>query len=127
MKEYSWPGNIRELKHAIERAVLICGGGPITPEHLLVERMRGMIAARPEARAVTIVVPEPRLVPPPKTPTAMPVRGSPEEAQWIMRALEDAGGNQTLAARALGISRRTLVNRLNEYKDVRRPRKDKKS
>jgi DNA-binding NtrC family response regulator len=49
-----------------------------------------------------------------------------EEQQWIIQALERTGGNQTLAARLLGISRRTLVNRLNEYKEVYRPRKEKK-
>jgi DNA-binding NtrC family response regulator len=54
-----------------------------------------------------------------------PRRGDGDEQQWIMKALEQAGGNQTVAARILGMSRRTLVNRLNEY-HVHRPRKDKK-
>jgi two-component system response regulator AtoC len=54
-------------------------------------------------------------------------RGSAEEEQSIIEALERSGGNQTQAARLLGISRRTLVNRLNDYKHVFRPRKDRKS
>jgi DNA-binding protein Fis len=43
-----------------------------------------------------------------------------------MQTLERAGGNQTVAARLLGISRRTLVNRLNDYEHVNRPRKKPK-
>jgi len=57
---------------------------------------------------------------------AYPRKGSQEEQQWIMATLERAGGNQTVAARLLGISRRTLVNRLNDYEHVNRPRKKPK-
>jgi len=57
---------------------------------------------------------------------AHPRKGSQEEQQWIMQTLERAGGNQTVAARLLGISRRTLVNRLNDYEHVTRPRKKPK-
>jgi DNA-binding NtrC family response regulator len=56
-----------------------------------------------------------------------PPKGSQEEQQWIMQTLERTGGNQTAAARLLGISRRTLVNRLNDYEHVNRPRKKPKA
>jgi two-component system, NtrC family, response regulator AtoC len=127
MRRYRWPGNVRELKHMMERAVLLCGGGPIRVEHLAAEQMR----ANPRQSAGTVPPPiaetaggmdAPLL---PRNPLA-PAKGSEEEQRWIMEALEQAGGNQTLAARMLGISRRTLVNRLNLYQDVRRPRKDNK-
>ena len=52
-------------------------------------------------------------------------RGSDEELQRIIHALAETHGNQTVAARMLGISRRTLVNRLNEYAELDRPRKNK--
>ncbi|HEY5934532.1 MAG TPA: sigma 54-interacting transcriptional regulator [Kofleriaceae bacterium] len=111
MKSYSWPGNVRELKHMIERALLLCGTGPIRPEHLPVEKMK----------AVLVPTIEPK-----REPTfTLGRKGPDEEQKWIMQGLERAGGNQTLAAKLLGISRRTLVNRLNEYK-VQRPRKDRK-
>src|SRR5262249_61376587 len=41
LERYSWPGNIRELRNVIERALLLSGGGPIAPEHLPVQKMRG--------------------------------------------------------------------------------------
>ena len=50
-------------------------------------------------------------------------KGSQDEQRWIMQTLERAGGNQTVAARMLGISRRTLVSRLSDYEHVDRPRK----
>ena len=104
MRGYSWPGNVRELKNVIERAVLLSGGRPIQPEHLPVEKMHAMIIAGHSRR-------EPEEL----------------ERQSIEQALERSGGNQTRAARLLGISRRTLVNRLNEYDQIHRPRKHKRT
>jgi DNA-binding NtrC family response regulator len=127
LRSYSWPGNVRELKNVVERAVFLCGGGLIRPEHL-------PPALHSIGRSRTTTVPTFRPGdtlpgsdddPPPLGLAARPRKG-PEERQWIMQALERAGGNQTLAARILGISRRTLVNRLNDYKEVYRPRKDRK-
>ncbi|MBA3455044.1 MAG: sigma 54-interacting transcriptional regulator, partial [Deltaproteobacteria bacterium] len=130
MKSYSWPGNIRELKHMMERATLLCGRGPISPEHLPVDKISANLTAnRPPLVASSIVTPaeSSQLPSGVQLPGLPPVRrkGSDEEKQ-IVEALERAGGNQTLAARLLGISRRTLVNRLNEYEGVQRPRKTKR-
>ena len=93
----------------MERAVLLSGGETIGPEHLPAEKMRVTKVTGGSAW-------------PPSEPA--PRRGSVDEQQ-ILQALERAGGNQTTAARLLGISRRTLVNRLNEYEQVHRPRKNK--
>jgi DNA-binding NtrC family response regulator len=132
MKSYSWPGNVRELKNVIERAVLLCGSGSIQPEHLSIRKAvlppsDGAVGSSPR------IVAWPRDARPRATTdtddTLFPVhprKGSLEEQQWIMQTLERAGGNQTLAARLLGISRRTLVNRLNDYEHVNRPRKKPK-
>ena len=112
MRKYSWPGNIRELKHMMERAVLLCGDGPIKTEHLPAEKLRMTVMTSRRAPSDLGFV-----IPPRRTPE--------EEQQRIVEALERCGGNQTLAARLLGISRRTLVNRLDEYQ-LERPRKKKK-
>jgi len=129
LRAYPWPGNVRELKNVIERAVFLCGDGPILPEHL----PRAVLATGRADASSTVRLYRPGdtrplhedVLPSEALPARPPRKGS-EERQWIMQALERAGGNQTLAARLLGISRRTLVNRLNDYKDVQRPRKDKK-
>ncbi|MEO8703125.1 MAG: sigma 54-interacting transcriptional regulator, partial [Kofleriaceae bacterium] len=124
LRSYSWPGNVRELKNVIERAVLLCGTGPIQAEHLSIKRVAkgsvGIFALDKQSTAT-------QLAPSPESSGSFPTRprkGSEEEHQWIMRALEQTNGNQTLAARLLGISRRTLVNRLGEYGHTTgRPRK----
>jgi transcriptional regulator of acetoin/glycerol metabolism len=91
---YSWPGNVRELRNAVERAALLSTDGVIRPEQL-------PLAAEPA---------------PPSPPRP------PDERQRILDALAASGGNQTEAARALGISRNTLAARLVAH-DIPRPRK----
>jgi DNA-binding NtrC family response regulator len=90
LRAYAWPGNIRELKNVMERAVLLGTDGTIEPEHLPLERL----SARWIAKA-------PR-----------PEGGEREE---IMRALEACGGNQTRAAKLLSMSRRTLVRKIAQH------------
>ena len=126
MKAYDWPGNVRELKHMMERAVLLSGDGPIRPEHLSIDPQRvRTAAARGSVRGTQSPDAQPPIALP--MPGAPPRRGSEEEKQAILQALERSGGNQTLAARLLGMSRRTLVNRLNACDEIYRPRKGKKS
>ncbi len=106
---HDWPGNVRELRFACERAVVLAGPGPITPEHLQLES--------PPPLAAT---------PPFPSPTASSSNLTNDEAdserQRILRALEQCAGNQTQAARLLGISRGTLVARLDQY-NLPRPRR----
>ncbi len=115
MRQYAWPGNVRELRSMMERAVLMCEHA-IQPEHLLSDRM-----VLPEAMArpsrPTSHIPDRATVPP-----SAPTTGQTDERRRILEALEQTGGNQTRAAKLLGMSLRTLVNRLSEY-DVPRPRK----
>ena len=101
LHRYSWPGNIRELRNAMERAVVLCGAGPIGAEHLPVERRRAFVPATVSAAA---------------SPRAEGERARIEEA------LTQCGGSQVRAAKLLGISRRTLVNRLSQL-GMPRPRK----
>jgi DNA-binding NtrC family response regulator len=158
LKRYSWPGNIRELRNVIERAVLLCSGNEILPEHLPVEKMRSTFAG-PPANPTTGVTPVPQFPPQPpssssaltserplnplgsstveedegsflddqeKTSGQVPIRDELEalERKRILDALASCAGNQTKAAKMLGMSRRTLLNRLDSYA-IARPRKAK--
>ncbi len=103
---HSFPGNIRELRNIIERAVLLANGPLIDVPHLPVgvQRSEGAPVGTPDPRAPLIE------------------RLQAFERERIVSALEQCGGNQTQAAMLLGISRRTLVTRLGQF-ELPRPRK----
>ena len=148
LKWYSWPGNIRELRNVIERAVILCHDDLITAEHLPVAKIRAMSAptthgtATPASAATpSTTTPDkghrrraPRLAAPaaPKAPAPPPSveaeheRLARESAELERRSIEEAlaacGGNQTHAARRLGIARGTLIKRLEKY-GFTRPRR----
>ncbi len=96
LAEHSWPGNVRELENVIERALLPCRGGVIAAQDVFLD--------------------EPHL----PDPTTIPIRAGATvremEQELIVRTLEETNGNRTHAARALGISVRTLRNKLREYR-----------
>jgi two-component system, NtrC family, response regulator AtoC len=98
---YAWPGNIRELRNVVERAVLLSEGRTIEPIHLPLDKLS----------------------------TAWSATGSdgvdaaePERRRRIVEALDECAGNQTRAAQKLGVSRQTLSKWLSRY-DIARPRK----
>ncbi|MGD8563516.1 MAG: helix-turn-helix domain-containing protein, partial [Desulfarculaceae bacterium] len=95
-----WPGNVRELMNTIERAVLLSQDPVINPETLMFEETG--------APAPTGALSADQLGLPPTLRDA--------ERVLIDRALEHTDGNRTHAAKILGISVRTLRNKLNEYK-----------
>lgn len=151
---YSWWGNVRELKNAMERASFLCNDGPILIEHLpgIDELSDEPFDAEPTGVFDAIIpsdIPTPgiaqvrnsgRFVPEGGTLPGRPqesLNSAPSfesrptlsddppffaEQQRIVDALKACGGNQTRAAQSLGISRRTLINRLDEFQ-VPRPRK----
>lgn len=99
---YHWPGNVRELRNVIERAVLLARGELILPEQLT-ERVRlgDPAGHRPNSSG--------------------PVSGETledQEKQVILAALKKHGHNRTETARALGISRRTLLYKLQRWKSI---------
>jgi two-component system response regulator FlrC len=88
-----WPGNVRELENAIQRAAALCSNSTIED--------RDLSLAAPPTSSDPIVS------------SGTTVREM--ERQLIARTLEDTGGNRTQAAKLLGISLRTLRNKLNEF------------
>ena len=106
LQSYSWPGNVRELKNFVERAVLVAPGGELLPEHFPIQRIASTLPLK-------------RIGPDTLRP---PAEDSDPERDRILGALAECGGNQSRAAKLLGISRTTLVTRLNGYQ-IRRPRK----
>jgi DNA-binding NtrC family response regulator len=93
--EHTWPGNVRELANVIEHATILCDSGPIDVEHL-----PGKLEMR---RTRT-----------PHLKTFGPMTLREIEMQVIHQTLERLGGNKPKAAEELGISLKTLYNKLNQ-------------
>ena len=95
---YDWPGNTRELENIIERMVLLSEGPVLSSEHLPAE-----------------------LTDVPGSGKADTLKGKRDaiykvaERKMIVDALDKTGGNRTQAAKILGVSRRTLQNKIKEY------------
>ena len=92
-----WPGNVRELENAIERGVLIGSGEELLPEHLILDEAFSVPSG------------------PPSLAAGMTVRAM--EKKLIVNTLNEVNDNRTHAAKMLGISIRTLRNKLNEYRE----------
>jgi DNA-binding NtrC family response regulator len=113
---HDWPGNVRELRNVMERATLLVTGSVLQPEHVMIESSldngpsHDLFDAEFEAETAVIASPF--------------IEGAtPEdEKARILKALEACGGNQTRAAKMLGIARRTLINRIEQF-NLPRPKK----
>ncbi len=105
---HEWPGNIRELANAIERASILSGGGPILPEHLPTQNY-----GRRAAAAASSAVAGPHFTIPEGNPTLRDV-----EMKYIQVVLEKYNGNKPAAAKELGIALKTLYNKINQLQQT---------
>lgn len=92
LKEYSWPGNIRELRNVLQRAIILSDGQQIFPEHLPAEIQSANNSSSSNFSLADV------------------------ERNHIARMLEYSNGNKTKAAQLLGIGVATLYRKLDEYK-----------
>ena len=146
LQQYDFPGNVRELQNLMERAVLLANGRPVEPCHFLLENDDwplfeedaptvcaqqeddGTSPAAPAAAAQTTEAPRP--LDSAAAPAAQVVDSRMQgpviplhemERIMILKGLEVTSGNRTQAADLLGISVRTLRNKLNEYRAAGHP------
>lgn len=98
LSNYSWPGNVRELENVINRAVVLQEGGVILPSHLWLSEPR-IAAAETDATGAA----------------SLKSAAKDAERKLIVQSLEANQWNKTKAAKALGISYRSLMYKMNEY------------
>jgi two-component system, NtrC family, response regulator HydG len=94
LSAYSWPGNVRELRNAIEYAFVLCSGGAIGKQHLPPKILKTTGAA---------------------SKPAICYLDDSSERKKFLKVLQNAGGNQSEAARILGVSRVTIWKRMKKY------------
>ena len=100
---YHWKGNVRELENAIERAVILCDGDMITPEHFVLtsEGSHGTVTAHAPADGTLESVAKDAL--------------RTAETKRILSALHETRGNKSRAAELLQVSYKTLLTKIKEY------------
>jgi DNA-binding NtrC family response regulator len=103
LEAYHWPGNIRELKNVVERAAVLSDDSVITAEHLVIQHRTSRPATRAVATIGSIDIP----------PGGKSLDDIEREA--IRLTLDLTSGNQSAAARILGISWPTLSRKLRRY------------
>ena len=94
LESYSWPGNVRELRNTVEKMVVLSTGGMLDVDDVPDEMRSPAPAAIPLSATGTL---------------------AETEKAKILAALQSVGNNRSKAARVLGISRRTLYRKLDEY------------
>ncbi len=126
LSRQAWPGNIRELRNALEQAALMTDDLVLEPRHFGGEAGVGLNAlhpARPAApRAGAAARPVPtagvQVAPAPATPRSLAEQVADVERLAIARALQDANGNRARAARLLGMPRAVLYQRLARWPEL---------
>ncbi len=103
---YAWPGNVRELRNALERAAIVCDREVIGRQHLPADFGRAMASSNSELSGL-------------RFPIGTTVDAA--ERELILQTLAATNNNKTRAAELLGISLKTLHNKLKEYEAARQP------
>jgi len=116
IERHNWPGNVRELRNVLERAVILAGEGTIELKHLPAF-LQGRQAVASDSTAATVDSEGPAAAADDPESIRFPVGTTVEEAEkgLILRTLEHTRNNKTRAAEILGISLKTLHNKLKEY------------
>jgi transcriptional regulator with PAS, ATPase and Fis domain len=113
LQRHSWPGNVRELRNVLERAVILAGEGSIDVKHLppFLQNRPAAVAVGDEPASGAVVASEDLET------VRFQIGTTVEEAEkgLILRTLEHTSNNKTRAAEILGISLKTLHNKLKEY------------
>jgi DNA-binding NtrC family response regulator len=109
MSQHQWPGNVRELRNVLERAVILAGEGSIEMRHLPAFLQPRSAAAKAAPAAAAMAAGDDQV--------SFPIGTTVEDAEkgLILRTLEHTHNNKTRAAEILGISLKTLHNKLKEY------------
>jgi DNA-binding NtrC family response regulator len=110
LQAHSWPGNVRELSNAVERAVILSRSGVLQPSDFQ-SHLDPSSVEPSDARLGEVQPPEASPRPAPQADPPFDLDSL--ERRAILRALEATGGNRARAAKLLGISERTLRNKLN--------------
>src|SRR6201993_2721792 len=105
---YDWPGNVRELRNTIERAVVLCGGNAIEVRHLPPGFGTKTVRTQPEPAVSSNAI-------------QVEVGATVDEGErrLILKTLESTNNNKTRAAEILGISLKTLHNKLKDYEKLK--------
>jgi DNA-binding NtrC family response regulator len=103
LSAYDYPGNVRELKNLIERAVILCNGETIGPESIILSGPTRDASESPDFFAVKL------------DEGGQPPTLERLEAQYIAKLLTFAHGNRTQVARLLGISYPTIAKKITDY------------
>ncbi|MFL5304487.1 MAG: sigma 54-interacting transcriptional regulator [Polyangia bacterium] len=119
LRRHDWPGNIRELRNAVERAAVMCTDSTILPEHLPPSLLAAIRVEKPQTPGPAVFASEEQ-----HHPHSLQAELKALERTRILEAIDRCAGNQSEAARQLGIPRRTLVARLTELGLTRRRARD---
>ena len=103
LMNYFWKGNVRELENTIERAVILCDGDMIMPEHFFIDKQFGpAFSSRPEISEGTLG-------------SVSKEATRKAESERIRDVLKDTKGNKTRAAEILQVSYKTLLTKIKEW------------
>lgn len=100
---YPWKGNVRELKNCIERAIILCDGDTIFPEHMALNQKLSLeysLRSLPKDGPLEYTAKEAARI---------------AETQRIVRALKETRGNKSRASELLQVSYKTLLTKIKEY------------